>query len=227
MNPDFPNRLAAQLRDNPSFLEEMDDILLSELVCHYYEGELDAEDAAEVASMLETNPKAKAIYQRIEAADRFATSPAGKTWLESLRNRVMPSTAVTSKPNPAHGTGGHASRKIMRFPSILVQLMAPIEAQLAASVPEASPIELDRYSIEGTGLNLRLMTDRDGHNVEVRVFTKEGSPSAELDGARFTWKDGISVVVQQGQAVIPRPSLIADFTFTAADGTAFDLTPLQ
>jgi anti-sigma factor RsiW len=101
MNPDFPNRLAAQLRDNPSLLEELDDILLGELIGHYYEGELNANDAAEVASMLQINPKAKAIYQRIEAANRFATSQAGKTWLQGLQNRVLPPTTAPSQPASA------------------------------------------------------------------------------------------------------------------------------
>lgn len=94
MNPDFPARLAAQLRDNPSLFDEMDDSLLGQLLFHYHENELNAEDVVEVEAQLQTNPKAKAIYQRIEAADQFATSPAGKTWLESLRNRALPPLTV-------------------------------------------------------------------------------------------------------------------------------------
>lgn len=98
MNPDFPTRLAAQLRANPSLFEEMDDSLLGELVFHYAEGELDADDAAEVAVLLQTDPKAKAIYQRIEAADRFTASPAGNAWLENLRAHMLPPCMAASVP---------------------------------------------------------------------------------------------------------------------------------
>ena len=122
MNTDFPNRLAVQLHDNPSLLEEMDDLLLSELVGHYYEGELDADDVVAVEAMLETNPEAKAIYERIEAAERFATSPACKIWLENLRNRALPSLIDSSQSAPALTFFDRLSEWMMDlFPSLTLQ----------------------------------------------------------------------------------------------------------
>jgi len=88
MNPEFLARLTAQLRANPSIVEEGEDSLLSELIIRYVEGKLNADDTTEVAALIRSDPKAKAIYATIEAADRVTASLAGTPWLEGLRARA-------------------------------------------------------------------------------------------------------------------------------------------
>lgn len=90
MNPELPNQLAAQLKANPLFFQDMDDALLSELVLRYEEGDLATDDAAEVESLLRTNAKAKAIRQRLQEADRFIASNEGRTWLDNLADQALP-----------------------------------------------------------------------------------------------------------------------------------------
>ena len=90
MNPEFPSNLAAQIKANPSLFEDMDDALLGDLIFHYVEGDMPAEDAAEVEAMIRTNAKAKAIHQRVLEANRFSASEEGAAWLESLPDRLLP-----------------------------------------------------------------------------------------------------------------------------------------
>jgi hypothetical protein len=101
MNPDFPIQLAARLRDNPSLFEGMDDSLLGELIFHYHEGELDSEGASKVKELLKSNTKAKAVWKRLEAADRFVATEAGKTWLKQLPDRVLPPAIAPFLPASA------------------------------------------------------------------------------------------------------------------------------
>lgn len=89
MNPEFPKRLAEQLKANPDFLDVMDDILLGELIFHYHQGELDADDKTAVEEMFKTNARAREILNNLKKADEFIASDAGKAWLKSLPDRVL------------------------------------------------------------------------------------------------------------------------------------------
>ena len=94
MNPEFPKHLAAQIKANPALFEDMDDSLLGDLIFHFVEDDLAAEDAAEVRALILTNTKAAAIHQRILDANSFSASAEGAAWLESLPDRVLPRKAA-------------------------------------------------------------------------------------------------------------------------------------
>lgn len=99
MNPKPFQNLANQLKANPSYFEAVDDSMLGELIFHYHEGDLSKEETADVADLIETDPKARAILERILEAERYAVSPEGKAWMESLPERAMQATPPLTRAN--------------------------------------------------------------------------------------------------------------------------------
>jgi hypothetical protein len=163
MNSDFPTRLTSQLRANPLYFEEMDEILLSELVCHYYEGKLDADDAAEVEALLKTDSTAKEIYVRLQAADRFSASPEGKAWLENLPDRVLPPRKIGVSSTPAPAFFGH-------LPEFL---------PLAAASTAPGSMEFTVAGMPGIRVILRHQSAR------LAVYDDTGEPSTSLGDHRI------------------------------------------
>lgn len=197
MNPNHPNRLADKLKANPSFFRDMDEALLGDIVFQYHEGELTGTDAAEVEALLRTDPRAKLIQQRLEAADRFISSKEGSTRLDSLLDRVLPPKRI----NNAAGTGAwhHASFACLGM-----------AAQSSAPSPKT-------FIVEGKSLILLLIPQADGENLTVEVYTDAYQPSSELDGA-VLWIGECSFRIEGDRAVVPLAGELLTFRLTTADG---------
>jgi|GEM_PF-2289853 len=97
MNPNFPTQLAEKLTANPALFDDMDESLLGDVVFHYHRGELNADDTAKVAAMIQMNPMAQAIHQRILDAEKYASSENGKAWLDGMFDRVLDSSLPLTK----------------------------------------------------------------------------------------------------------------------------------
>lgn len=182
MNPDFPSRLAAQLRANPSLFEESDDSMLADLIFHYAEGELDAAHAAEVAALIESDPKAKTIYERIEAAARFATSPAGDAWLNNLRDRVTLSRRPATPVAPAPAFFDRLSEWLTSlFPSLALQAAYSDSSDGSTEHEFPSPAD-DPYRASlvrdaaGQWRLLVFTSNADAAKLKVRLEIKEEAP---------------------------------------------------
>jgi hypothetical protein len=125
--------------------------------------------------MLQTNPKAKAIQKRLEAADRFIQSQAGKGWLESLPDRVGTSTTVTRMPTSTHAF-------FNRLSEWMAELFPALSFQAAYSDSKAYDVIKTFPSVMGDPYEAQLVQDSVGRScVSSRKMSRPQNSSC-------TWK---------------------------------------
>jgi len=191
MNPNFPNELAAKIKANPALLEDADDAMLCDLIFHYVEGDLPAEQAGEVEAMIRASAKAKATHERILEANRFRHSAEGAAWLTELPERVWPTRAT---PRSQELNSEHA-----QLTSILIQikdfLFGRIDDGLEVAVAMgATSAERRRRivrnlgehapSLEGLTLAITSEARPGGHRLE---FTIERTRAVTVQFPVFLW----------------------------------------
>lgn len=206
MNPKFPAELAAKLASNPALFDDMEESLLGDLVFHFHQGELDEEDAAEVSSMIQTNPTAQAIYQRILDAKEYASSPDGEAWLDGMFDRVRSAQQGTSEIVPFP-----TSRCRVSFASFGI-----------AAEDDDQPLKYKVFDVDGFSESLMIQPHGEGSHAKVIVFDEEYESSAKLDGARLEIGDG-SFLIHGGEAVVPLNDTCLEFRLISADGRDLSL----